>query len=53
MRQEARDKPSHEHEEVYHAASLSLTARRLHDLKQACSGEGQNTGVFASKIGVL
>src|SRR6266702_5932641 len=47
--------PSSEHEKVYHAASrcqaasLTLTSRRLHDLEQACSVEGQKTGGFASK----
>ena len=45
---------STEHEKVYHAASrcqaasLPLTARRLHDLKKACSVEGKKTGGFAS-----
>jgi hypothetical protein len=47
--------PSSEHEEVYHAASrrqaasLSLTAGRLHDLVKACSVEGKKTGRFASQ----
>jgi hypothetical protein len=47
--------PSTEHEKVYHAASrcqaasLPLTARRLHDLKQACSVDGKKTGGLASQ----
>lgn len=55
MKAEKRGSPSREHEQVYHAASccqaasLSLTARRLHGLKKACSGEGKNTGRFASQ----
>src|SRR5712692_2860998 len=46
--------PSSEHEKVYHAASgcqaasLSLTPRRLHGQKNACSVEGKKTGSFAS-----
>ncbi len=46
--------PSREHEQVYHAASrcqaaaLSLTPRRLHDLRRTCSVEGQKTGGLAS-----
>src|SRR6266496_121264 len=55
MEQRKREKPSTEHEKVYHAASrcqaasLSLTARCLHGLKRACSVEGKKTGGFASK----
>ena len=47
--------PSSEHEAVYHAtsrcqaASLSLTPRRLHSQKKACSVEGKKTGGFASQ----
>jgi len=43
MNQRKKEKPSSEHEEVYHAASrcqaaaLSLTPRRLHGLKKTCS----------------
>jgi hypothetical protein len=46
--------PSAKHEQVYHAASccqaasLSLTARRLHDLVQGRSAEGKKIGDFAS-----
>ncbi len=46
---------SNEHAEVYHAASgcqaasLSLTPRRLHDQKMACSLERQKSGDFASQ----
>src|SRR6266566_3783782 len=46
---------SNEHAEVYHAASgcqaasLSLTPRRLHDHKMACSLERQKSGDFASQ----
>src|SRR5579875_2631449 len=53
MKQGEWEGPSSEHEEVYHAAtwcqaaSLSLTPRRLHGLKKACSVEGKNTGAFA------
>jgi hypothetical protein len=49
MKQEAGGGPSGEHERVYHAvsqrqvASLRLTLCHLHDLKKACSGEGQRT----------
>ncbi len=52
MKERKRGLPSSEHEEVYHAASrcqaasLSLTARRLHGLKKACSVERQKTGGF-------
>ena len=55
MNQWKRGKPSTEHEGVYHAAarcqaaSLSLTPRRLHGLKRACSVEGKKTGGFASQ----
>ena len=55
MKPEKRTIPSSEHEQVYHAAarcqaaSLSLTARRLHGLKNACSVEGKKTGGFASQ----
>ena len=48
-------RPRREHEQVYHAASgglaasLSLTARRLHDVVKACSGKGKKTGRFASQ----
>src|SRR6266487_2531358 len=55
MRQKGGEKPSSEHEEVYHAASRcqgkrsGLTARRLHDLKKTCSVEGKKTGGFASQ----
>src|SRR5579885_3819193 len=54
MKREVRGSPSSEHEAVYHAAprcqaaSLSLTSRRLHGQKKACSVEGKNTGGFAS-----
>ncbi len=54
MGQKDMKRPSREHEEVYHAtsrrqaASLPLTARRLHDLKNACSVEGKKREVFAS-----
>jgi hypothetical protein len=54
MKPEKRTIPSREHEQMYHAtaccqaASLSLTARRLHGLKNACSVEGKKTGGFAS-----
>ncbi len=47
--------PLTEHEEVYHAASwcqaasLSLTPRRLHDGKRACSVKGKKRGGFASQ----
>jgi hypothetical protein len=50
--------PSREHEPVYHAASqcqaasLSLTRRRLHDQKKACSAKGKKTGGFASQEGL-
>ena len=59
MKRKKRGKPSSEHEQVYHAAaccqaaSLPLTARRLHGLKNACSGEGKKTGGFASHRTVL
>ena len=59
MKPEKRPIPSSEHEQVYHAAvrcqaaSLSLTARRLHGLKNACSVEGKKTGGFASQRKVL
>jgi hypothetical protein len=55
MKPEKRTIPSSEHEQVYHAAvrcqaaSLSLTARRLHGLKKACSVEGKKTGGVASQ----
>jgi len=55
MKLEKRGRPSSEHEQVYHAASgsqaasLSLTARRLHGLKNACSVGGKKTGAFASQ----
>src|SRR5205807_7215482 len=56
MKQRQGRTPSTWHEEVYHAASrcqaasLSLTARRLHGLKKACQVEGQKTGgCFASQ----
>src|SRR4249919_3357886 len=55
MRKKGGEKPSSEHEEVYHAAShcqaasLCLTACRLHDLKKTCSVEGKKTGGFASQ----
>src|ERR1700716_1720342 len=55
MKAEKRGIPSSEHEKVYHAASrglaasLSLTARRLHGQKNACSVEGKKTGRFASQ----
>jgi hypothetical protein len=51
------ENPSSEHEQVYHAASccqaasLPLTARRLHDLEKVCSVEGKKTGGFASQQG--
>src|SRR6266849_9651954 len=55
MKQRKGGRPSTRHEEVYHAAprcqaaSLSLTARRLHGLKKTCHIEGQKTGCcFAS-----
>src|SRR2546427_1226271 len=59
MKPEKRAIPSSEHEQVYHAAvrcqaaSLSLTARRLHGLKNACSVEGKKTGGFASQRKML
>ena len=49
MNQREGGKLSIEHAEVYHAASrcqaasLSLTARRLHDQKIACSIEGSGS----------
>ena len=52
MKPEKRTIPSSEHEQVYHAAarcqaaSLSLTARRLHGLKNACSVEGKKNRRF-------
>ncbi len=59
MKAEKQGRPSreheHEHEQVYHAASccqaasLSLTARRLHGLVKACSIEGKKIGGFASQ----
>ena len=55
MRQTGGETPSSEHEKVYHAASrcqaasLSLTARRLHDRKKTCSVAGKKTGGFASQ----
>ncbi len=56
MKQQKCRKPSTWHGEVYHAAprcqaaSLSLTARRLHGLKKTCQVEGQKTGCcFASQ----
>src|SRR5947209_18228469 len=55
MRQKGGETPSSEHEQVYHAASrcqaasLSLTARRLHDRKKTCSVAGKKTGGFASQ----
>jgi len=59
MEPEKRERPSSEHEQVYHAASrcqaasLSLTARGYHGLKNACSVEGKKTGGFASQSKVL
>src|ERR1700674_895698 len=59
MKAEKRGRPSSKHKQVYHAAprcqaaSLSLTARRLHGLKNACSVEGKKTGGFASQRTVL
>jgi hypothetical protein len=55
MNQREGGKPSIEHAEVYHAAprcqaaSLSLTPRRLHDQKMACSIERQKRDAFASQ----
>jgi hypothetical protein len=56
MKEGKRGSPSSEHDEVYHAASrcqaaaLSLTARRLHGLKNACSGEGEKTARFFAAV---
>ena len=56
MKEGKRELPLTEHEEVYHAASrcqaaaLSLTARRLHGLKKACSGEGEKTARFFAAV---
>src|SRR5438128_1692110 len=59
MKPEKRGRPSSEHEQVCYAAprglaaSLSLTACRLHGLKNACSVEGKKTGSFASQRQML
>src|ERR1700719_1770594 len=55
MEQWKKERLSREHEEVYHAAArcqaaaLSLTPRRLHGQKKACSIEGQKTGSLAAQ----
>src|SRR5712691_5588091 len=57
MNRRKKEKPSSEHEEVYHAASgcqaaaLSLTARRLHGLKRVCQVERQKTGCCFASLG--
>src|SRR5438094_1208549 len=57
MKQGKERTPSTWHDEVYHAASrcqaasLSLTARRLHGLKKACQVERQKTGCCFASVG--